>query len=139
MVDKLVSAKDALGDIPNASEIAELLQYYPTYDLGHRNSLLHGYFAGKTLPELVDMKLKAKNIDKADCSARSRGGHAHWVVSKLDKTVVRFKYLRLRLKDGMTRRKANQQILAEYSYNGDAKDGGQSNIRKMTRSPVLDK
>jgi len=139
MATKLLDATKELEKLPDINELNRLVKYYPTYEWEHRMALLNGYFQGKTLSELVNDKLKAKNIDKSGCNHQSLGGHARWVKEKVRKTIIRLLYLRYRLDQGLTQRQANQQILIKYPSPKNTQDAGQSAIRKMTHSTILDK
>jgi len=134
---KLLDAKEYLVTLPNDDELKRLVKYYPKYELEHRTLLLKGYFEGKSLKELVDDKLKAKKIDKEECSRQSLGGHARWVKFKVKRTIIRILYVQYRVDEDMTQRKAHQLLLKVFSSN--AKDVGQSAIRKATYSKILDK
>ena len=125
-----------LGGKPSDAEIARLIDYFPTYKYVHRQQLLQGLFSGKSHEELVLGKMTAKGLD-VSASKQSKGGHGRWVVAKVRKAVLRIIYLRHRLDRNLTRRNANQVLLKQFS-DSIAEDGGQSSIRKITHSPVLD-
>ena len=130
---------EILGKLPDAEELLRLVENYPSYAREHRKALLHGYFGGRTQRQLVEDKLNAKGIDVQTCAPRSLGGHGRWVREKVKKTFVRILYLRYRLDGkGMTRIEANQQLLKAFGSD-DAKDVGQSAIRKMTEGAKVDK
>ncbi len=129
-------ALDDLKGKPSEAEIARLIKYYPTYQYVHRSQLLHGLFDGESHDQLVLGKMTAKGLDTS-ISKQAKGGHGKWVVAKVRKTVIRLLYLRYRIDDDMTRRQANQQLVKRFTFSN-AKDGGQSIIRKDTHSPVLD-
>ena len=137
MVAKLLDAKDKLGYLPDDNELRRLAEYYPSYEWDHRFRLLHGYFEGKSVREMVSDKLEAKGVVESECSKQSIGGHSRWVVLKVKKTIIRILYLRYRLDQGMSQRKANQRLLKDFGSEKNTQDGGQSNIRDTTHSPVL--
>ncbi len=138
MTNKLMNAKKELETLPDITELNRLVEYYQTYEWEHRSALLNGYFQGKTVKELVVDKLKAKNIDPSKCSPQSLGGHSRWVKSKVKKAIIRLLYLRYRLDDGMSKMKANQEILKRYPSKSEyTEDVGQSAIRKMTHTSIL--
>jgi len=120
---------------PDSVELDRLVEYFPTYKLAHRRSFLKGFFEGKGVSDLVADKLRAKGIDQS-LNKTSKGGHARWVKAKSRRLVIRLLYLRLRLDDRLTKRKANQWIFKNI-WSTSAADGGQSNIRKATNSPKL--
>lgn len=134
----LQDAIDLLGDFPDVIELQRLVENYPTYEKAHRMGLLKGFFEGKSVTHLVQDKRQALNKTPRG-SARSAGGDARWVSKKARKTVVRILYLRYRIDEHMTRIQANRALLKNLPYETNSKDAGQSNIRKMTLSPVLDK
>lgn len=128
---------EVLGGTPDEAELSRLVLNYPTYEWEHRFALLRGYFEGRTREELVSAKLKALGKDVNFCSPLSKGGHSRWVGQKIHKTFVRLLYLRYRLDEGLTQVRANQKLLKRFGSDG-ASDAGQSAIRKITHSPVLD-
>jgi hypothetical protein len=133
------TSADALVDLggkPSETEIERLIKYYPTYQYAHRAQLLQGLFDGKSHEELVLGKMTAKGLDTS-ITKQAKGGHGRWVVAKVRKAVIRLLYLRCRLNDGKSRRKANQEVGKKFKFSN-ANDGGQSIIRKYTHSPVLD-
>lgn len=134
MVD-ILDAKKELGKLPDIDELNRLVEYYPTYEWEHRANLLYGYFQGKSVEEMVDDKLTAKNIDKSSCKYQCIGAHTKWVKFKVKRAIIRILYVRYRLDENMTKRVANQQILKKYFSKKNAKDGGQSSIRYHTRTP----
>lgn len=146
---KLLDALENLGSLPTDHELQRLAYYYPTYyEWEHRSRLLHGYFSGKTLAELVEDKLDAKDIVKP-ISKQSRGGHTRWVLKKITKTIVRIQYLRYRIEEKLSHSQANAKFLSSYYTDEDLKLEGQeaqtsieskqSKIRKMTFSKVIKK
>ena len=126
-----------LGGKPSDDEIKRLIENYPSYQYLHRWELLHGMFDGKSHEELVLGKMTAKGLDTS-ISKQSKGAHGRWVVAKIRKAVIRLLYLRYRLDKKMTRRKANQEIIKQFKFWEEAKDFGQSSIRKDTRSLKID-
>ena len=138
MTVTLLDAKKELRKLPDIYELNRLVKYYPTYEWEHRMALLMGYFQGKNTSELVDAKLKAKKIIKASCSNKSLGGHARWANTKVKRTIIRILYLRYRLDQNLTQIQANQELHKKYPSEKTTEDGGQSNIRTMTHSPILD-
>ena len=126
-----------LGGRPPDTEIARLIKYYPTYQYAHRMQLLLGLFNGKSHEELVLGKMTAKGLDPSAVGKQSKGGHGKWVTAKVRKAAIRVQYLRYRIDQELSRVKANQLLLKTFP-DSTAKDGGQSSIRKITYSPVLD-
>ena len=140
MGEPLLNAREYLGTMPDASELNRLAENYPTYDeWEHRTKLLYGYFQGKSISELVDDKLHAKEIDKSTLSKQSLGGHSRWVKDKVKKTIIRILYLRSRLDEKMSRKVANSKLLDKFWSNEISLESRQSTIRKATKSPILDK
>lgn len=136
---RLLNAKKELGTLPDSAELQRLVKYYPTYGWEHRKVLLQGYFKDLPPSVLVDKKLEAKGIDKKSLSNSSIGAHTRWVKLKVEHVIIRILYLRYRLDDGLTRRQSNQKLLVEYgSEKPNTQDGGQSNLRKVTHSKILD-
>lgn len=90
MTSQLLDAKKELETLPDVSELHRLVEYYPSYEWEHRTVLLWGYFQGKTSGELVEDKLKAKNIDILSRSPQSLGGHAYWAKKKVKKAIIIF-------------------------------------------------
>lgn len=135
---KLLDAIEELGQLPDETEIQRLIKYYPTYEWEHRQQLLTGYFKSVTLEELVKAKIKAKGLRWPLPSPQSKGGHTRWVKDKVKRTIVRILFLRYCLDEGYTKNKANQKLLKPYGSRRTTEDSGQSNIRKMTHSKVLD-
>lgn len=131
MAAKLLDAAEVLGTIPDYEELRRLRKYYPTYEWEHRKALLYGYFQGRLIKQLVEDKLRVKGIEIQTCGPRSLGGHSRWVREKVKRAFVRILYLRYHLDDKVTQREANRQLLQQF-------DVGQSAIRKMTHTPVLD-
>lgn len=129
---------DVLGKSPDEAELLRLVENYPSYKWEHRNALLRGYFQGHALEQLLEDKLRAKNIDPASCGGRSIGGHTRWVCEKVERTFMRILYLRHRLDDGLTRTKAHQRLIKQFGSDK-AKDAGQSAIRKATAGAKVDK
>jgi len=125
-----------LGGKPDDSEIDRLKEYFPTYQIVHRTQLLQGMFDGSTVEEIILGKLTAKGLDTS-ITKQAKGGHGRWVKAKILRTVIRLLYLRFRLDLGMTRRKANQELLNRFFLLA-TPESGQSSIRKATHSPVLD-
>ncbi len=139
MAQELLSITDELVITPDEVELSRLVMYYPTYEWEHRNALLSGYFRGRTSTQLVLDKLAALNIDVDSCSGRSLGGHARWVRYKVKKTIVRLLYLRLRLDQKFSQVDANRSLLNRWGSDiSKSDDAGQSALRKMTHSPLLD-
>ena len=138
MTVELLNAKEELGILPDANELERLVEHYPTYGWEHRKLLLHGYFEGKSLRELVADKLKAKGIDISKRPPTSLGGHSRWVKTKVRWTIIRILYLRYRLDKKLTKIQANQEILRKYPSKKTTQDGGQSSIRKITHCSRLD-
>jgi hypothetical protein len=133
------TSADALVDLggkPSDTEIERLVKNYPTYQYVHRIQLLQGLFDGKSHEELVLGKMTAKGLDTS-ITKQAKGGHGRWVVAKIRRTAIRLLYLRFRLDQDMTRRRANQQLLKKFKFSGKP-DADQSSIRKATQSPVLD-
>ncbi len=131
------SMRDLGGTEPDAAELQRLVEYYPTYEWEHRMKLLHGVFENKSIEQLLADKLVAKGIGPR-LSKQQKGAHIRWIVTKFRKTVVRLLYLRLRIDGSIPQRTANQQLLRQFHSEKTTGDGGQSHMRKMTHSPVLD-
>ncbi len=124
-----------LGGKPDDTELDRLKKYFPTYQIVHRTALLQGMFDGSSMEELIIGKLTAKGLDTS-ITKQAKGGHGRWVTAKIQRTVIRLIYLRFRLDQDMTRRKANQQLTSQFGFFG--KSDGRSSIRKATHSPILD-
>jgi len=139
MAKELLNVRAYLGTSPDAIELDRLVENYPTYEWEHRTKLLYGYFQGKSISELVDDKLHAKEIDKSTLSKQSLGGHSRWVKDKVKKTIIRILYLRSRLDEKMSRKVANSKLLDKFWSNEISLESRQSTIRKATKSPILDK
>lgn len=138
MTTQLLDAIEELGNIPNEDELSRLIEFYPTYEWEHRFKLLRGYFENKTIKELVEAKLKAKQIDITLCTKQSLGGHARWVKDKVKRTIIRILFLRYVFDLGKTREQANNMLLQRFDSNK-AQDAGQRTIRNATRSKIVDK
>lgn len=138
MRGKLPSTDVLEGKIPDSDELDRLVENYPSFKWAHRDALLHGYFRGETLRDLVEAKLRTLNIDIGTRTPRSLGGHSRWVREKVNKTLVRILYLRYRIDDSLNRRAADQMLLKNFSSDR-AKDAGQSAIRKMTEGAKIDR
>lgn len=136
---KLLNAKKELGKLPDEKEFQRLIEYYDTYAWEHRLGLLRGYFQEKTVQELVEAKLIAKSIPQP-LSRYEKGAHTKWVIDKVKRTIVRLKFLRYTLDDGLNQQHARSKLNKEYGSNKKTKhgdDAGASNIEKMTRSEVF--
>lgn len=136
MARELLSV-EVLGTLPDAEELRRLVKNYPSYEWEHRSALLDGYFAGRTLGQLVEDKLRALGLEPRACSGHSLGGHGRWVWEKVKKTFVRILYLRYRIDGAKTRREAHQHLLQLF-YSQKADDAGQSALRKMTEGAAVD-
>lgn len=132
----LQRALELLGDAPGTDELSRLVQYYPTYERPHRKGLIKGFFSGQGPSEMASDKIDALNLPSA-VSKQSKGGHTKWAMAKSHRLVIRLLYLRYRLDEGKSKRQANQLLLQKI-WSTSAKDGGQSNIRKATKSSKLD-
>jgi hypothetical protein len=131
---------DALNDLGGSLEEAEvirLVKFYPTYAKAHRQGILPGILKGKSNAEILSSKLDARGIDEHSLSKRSKGGHLHWVVSKLRRAVIRILFVRLCLDQKKSRRLAHVELLERFSSDK-AKDRGRSGIRKSTQSSRVD-
>jgi len=128
------------GKLPDQAELDRLVHYYPKYKQEHRQQLLHGYFHHKSVDQIFDSKLDAKNIP-TPLKKGGKGGHYRWIYYKVKYVIIKLKYLRYRLDQNLTKRQANNLILKHYGPASDkkTKDGGQSGISKITKSAVLDK
>jgi len=136
--EKLLDAKDELGYLPEEAEFQRLIKHYDSYSWEHRNKLLRGYFESKSVVELVEAKLKAKGKPKLELlTKQEKGAHTMWVFKKVKKLIVRLKFLRYTLDDGLTQVEAHQKLLPKYGSKKEAQDGGQSNVAKMTHSNVF--
>ena len=138
---------DALSDLDGfpteavmsrEAEVNRLVKYYPTYAKAHRQGILPGILQSKSNKEILASKLDAKGIDQHSLSKRSKGGHGHWVVSKVRRAVIRILFLRLCLDHKKSRRAANSELLGKFHSDKAMSDGGKSGIRKATRSSLVD-
>lgn len=120
------------------AEVNRLIEYFPTYKKAHRQGILPGVLQGSTNQEILATKLSAKNIDQVSMSKRSKGGHVHWVVSKLRRAVIRTLFLRICLDNNKSRREANAVLIGHFHSHKATSDGGQSGIRKATQSSLVD-
>lgn len=133
---ELMNASEHLGKLPNNQELERLVKYYPSYGWEHRTKLLYGYFESKTIAELLSDKLKAKGINESKLSPQAKGAHIRWVIFKVKRTIIRLLYLRLRLDEGFSKIKANQELVKLFGPNQIVSDPS-SAIRKATHTKIL--
>jgi len=129
-----------LGNEPTCHEIERLVTYYPTYKLKHRQILLEAIITGRSHEWVTAAKITVKKTFMFADSKQAKGGHARWASAKLRRTTLRLLYLHYRLDLGLSRRQANARIVqAQPASDARNLELLQSNIRKATHSPVLDR
>lgn len=132
----LEHAKELLGGVPDQEELNRLIYFYPTYVWSYRGGLIKDFFGAKDLEEMIDLKIARKELPIPQ-KKQQRGGHGRWIKSKLNRLVIRLLFLRYRIDEGLSKIEANQRIY-QHVWSTDAKDLGQSNVRKATKSARLD-
>ena len=137
-----------LGGKPSQAELDRLVKYYPNYDAPRRFGVLHGYFDGMSIEEIVKIKFMAENISSMEIVKQAKGGHTSWAPSKIKNLIIRILYLRYRIDKEMTQRDANGQIRSKDSnalmiYDGKGWVGfldfkAPSTTTRKTKSRILD-
>ncbi len=133
MITKLWDLEKELGFLPDQVELDRLVSNYVSYELLRRKNVLNGYFEGKTLKELIKIKLIAVNIEISELSSQSLGGHGRWVKVRVQRLIIRIWYSRYYFDQDMSRIKANQEIFKKYG----SEKLGQPSIRSITRFQML--
>lgn len=101
-----------LGGEPGETEIASLVDEYPSYQIKNwRMTLLEGVKQGKRNDEILRDKLEAKEVDPE--TDQSLGGHTRMIDNKLRRAAIRLLYLRHR-GQGKTRRQANALVGKQF-------------------------
>ena len=129
---KQLDAKEELGGNPSSQDLDRLVQQYRTYKLPRRQTLPQ-YFTGRTIPQLVDDRLAALNIDASTLTAKQLGGYRRGAREKVNKAILRILYLRCRIDEGLSRKHANQRLIERYRS-----QLGKSAIQRATRHAKKD-